>query len=255
MGLNMHADSPQESPQPTAKKPSWLKSGAEAQEELAAEEQKQQAETEQRGKMWRFWLKPEESGVHITFVDGALIEDGPQKGMLDAMIYREHTVRMGANDWRNFVCVSEEGPCPICDSGNKYATVQVFTVIDHREFTVKNGPNAGKTYKDRPKLFVAKAGTRRKLQKAATKRGGIAGWTCEVGRTDGKTARVGDEFEWEGQVPDLVTAFGEQAVVADYATELPYFPAEELAKMGLGPVTGTIGAGFGDLPADDEIPF
>jgi hypothetical protein len=115
--------------------------------------------------------------------------------------------------------------------------VGVFTVIDHRSFTGKDG----KVYKDTPKLFVAKKETIKQLQMLGGKRGGLAGCTFDVARTGDKSPSVGSMFDFIEKTPveDLKKKYvrkNDKGVVetyfvpANYEHECQYRTAEELRE-------------------------
>jgi hypothetical protein len=218
-------------------KPSWLKKGSAAK---AALEKETTEAANRTNTTFRFALKPDQE-ARITFLDGNLIEEGEEKGMLDCPVFREHTVKTGTNKWDNFVCVAEVEPCPLCAQDNTPSVVAAFTVIDHTPRTASNG----KTYENQKRLFIAKRLTLKKLQKKATKLGGLAGITFDASRSDAKVARVGDEFDEIEQSThqELVEKYGEQVCTpVVYDKEIQWRSAAELAANGLGAVPTTIGA-------------
>jgi len=226
---------------------SWLKQGEDsatmAKQHAASVELKQ----ESKGKMFRFSLKKGEEAL-ITFVDGELNADG----YLIPPRFYEHTVYVG-DRFQNFVCPEKTAPhlggkCPICAAGEKVSLVSLFTVIDHRQVPSKDGT---KVYKDMPRLFVAKPRTFEMLNKMAIKRGGLAGCTFSVSRSDSQTsAGVGDMFDFDkkSSVSELQEKFMHEVVdpktnqkstvtyfvPADYEKELTFYTNEELVKLGFG---------------------
>lgn len=219
---------------------SWIKSGAAAQQAVKEDTAKKEAKAAERGKLFRFWLKPGED-ASITFVDGSLNPDNT----LNALMYREHMTQVGG-EWTQFVCVSDVEPCPLCEDGDDPSLVAVLTVIDHREYTSKKGVK----YKDTQKLFVMKMGTYQQLSKLAAKRGGLAGWRVDVSRTGDKSPNVGDVFDFVGEPPKDLKELEQKYTrtyqkdgkdvtesvfyAAEYEKELPFFPATTLREMGFG---------------------
>ena len=175
-------------------KKSWLKRGADAQAGM-------KRETEDRDKefnsVWRYYLKPEEDGAKVTFLEGDMITEGPQAGMFDVFYIREHRVNVqGSKVPQFYACVAEEEACPLCDRDNRSSYVGLFTVIDHRETTGRNG----EVYKNQKRIFAAKSGTlKRLIRKAKAADGSLEGCTFEVSRSDQRSATVGDEFNLIGQ--------------------------------------------------------
>lgn len=236
----------------------WYFRGADIETEVAKEERRME---ERANSMWRWFIKPGETG-RLTFVDGKLTD----KGVLEGFMYREHRIQI-AGKWEDFVCTIEQEPCPIHEMGDDASLVTALTVIDHREFAGKKG-----IHKDRPKLFVFKAGTRKVLQKYAATRGGLAGWTVEVSRTEGdKVPNVGDVFDFIEKTDDAVlrTRYTREVpdpknkdkkikatifVPADYQNVIRYVPATELRKLGLGKGTPIGGEGpVGAAPASEDV--
>lgn len=217
------------------KTPSFMKTGAAAQAALAHEDAKQEAAKLERGKMFRYRLKENESGK-ITFLDGDLDD----AGMLDAPMFYEHAVKKDGK-WGNYVCTQEsEGHCPICDMGDhKSSFVAVFTVLDHTPYKVQNGPNAGKTIVNQRRLFVAKRETFKLLGKLGAKRGGLKGCTFEATRGNEKTAAVGNSFDFEAKhtLEEIAAEYGlkpEEVLPADYSKEITFLSAQELVDLGMG---------------------
>ncbi|QXN72666.1 DNA binding domain protein [Rhodobacter phage RcZahn] len=222
----------------------WMKRGKAAKQALVEEEARAEKAKEEAGKMWRFWMPPDEERK-ITFLDGDLDDDG----MLDIPMFHEHSVKVNGQ-WENYVCTQEsEGFCPICAKGdNKPTLVGVMTIIDHTPHKIKSGPNAGKTIQHTRKLFVAKKQTIRNLAKLAVKRGGLRGCTFDVMRGDDKTASVGSQFDFDTKstLEEIAKACGlkmEEVVPADYDKEITYRSVEELVDLGLG--SGPSGPGYG----------
>lgn len=162
-----------------------------------------------RSRAWRFSLAYNES-KEITFVDGDLADNG----MLDIASWNEHSILLN-NRWGNhFVCLDnvadDDGnlmTCPICERGDRPSLVSVMTVIVHTPYTAKK---TGKVSVDMPQLFVAKRTTKAQLEAIARKRGGLAGVTMEISRSDDKmSARSGNIFTVLDQNPieDLVEKY------------------------------------------------
>lgn len=241
-GANTVAGKPATPPQGASSKPqpSFLMRGAQAAQAHKQEEAKAEAAKEEMGKLWEFFMSPGED-VPITFLDGHLIKDGDEKDMLDCPTYYRHTVPY-AGKWGSFICTEGvEGQCPLCASGDKKQLVGVLTIIDH---STRHSRDGTKTYVDQKRLFVAPRTVLSVLTKIAQKKGGLAGHTFEVSRTDSKSARCGSMFEHLGhRSPDeLVQTYGpEKAQPANYQEELVYRSAEQLLQMGLGVKVNAIG--------------
>lgn len=219
----------------------YLKTGQAAKAAMQAEEARQEKAREEAGKLWNFWMPPDEERT-ITFLDGGL----DAEGVLDIPMYFQHGVRFNGK-WDSFVCVAEEEPCPLCERGDSKPTlVGVLTVLDHTPHKIKSGPNAGKTIQHTRKLFVAKQGTLKKLQKKAVKTGGLTGCTFEVTRATDKDPAVGSDFDLlEQQTLAAVAAkYGlqpEAVQPADYGHEIVHRTAKQLIELGLGKALHGIG--------------
>lgn len=213
------------------KTPSFMKKGKAAQDALQQEQKKAEEKAAQMGKLFRYWM-PVDAENAVTFLDGKLDDDG----ILDAPMFLEHQLFMNGS-WKNwFVCVSEEEPCPICEGGAESRLVAAFTVIDHSEYTNKNG----QLVKDTKKLFVCKRDTYKLLQKIATKRGGLAGCRFDVSRTGKNEPSVGNVFDFTEKMGKKAilaacpTLKEEDLAPANYEEEFPWLSATELRDMGFG---------------------
>lgn len=230
--------------------PSWMMRGKAAHDAYAREAAEQEMRREAQKRLHRFRIDVNEP-ARITFLDGALDEDG----LLAVPSLYEHTVQL-AGRWATFVCVGGGAEaCPICDSGRPPALVAAFTVIDHRPYTIRRGPKAGTVVVDQRKLFVAKKSTLAKLQFKATTLGGLDGVTMAVTRLDtgdGLSPGVGTEFDFVERTPLAVLAekYGAEGVVADYGQEFPYLPASRLIQLGLGRAPIAPAVGFTRRPID-----
>jgi hypothetical protein len=231
-----------------AKKPGmgFLKRGAEAQKLMAQEDHKAavRAQLRESNSVRRYWIPAGGSG-DITFLDGNL-----KDGVLDIPYAYEHQVLMNGHRRNWFLCTQEQEPCPICEAassgGERAQYVGYLTVIDHSEYKVKSGKDAGKVMKDQVRLFAAKKDTIKLLQQYAVKRGGLRGCRFDVSRVGDKSAGVGSAFDFTSKMTEaeLKKAFGEKATPINYEeyTMLLYQPAEELRKLGFGSLSGPIGS-------------
>ena len=150
------------------------------------------------------------------------------------------------------------------EMGNDFqpALVGALTIIDHSEYTVQTGPNAGKIYKNQKKLFIAKDGTLKTLNKLAAKpdRNGLAGCTFDVSRgpENKKPPAVGDVFDFvmkHKNLASIAEKYGikvEELGPADYDDEIPFLSPAKLLEMGIGKQPGGIGyeKGYNKAAAD-----
>ncbi len=260
---NPGAQAPQTAQQPKKSVVSFLKVGAAAKAAVANEQAKAEAKQAQYGKMRRFWMPYNKDGS-VTFLDGDLDSDG----ILVAPRYYEHRIRVGG-DYQNYVCTAEidqSQPCPLCEAGDKASLVGVLTVIDHSSYTVQKGPNAGKTYKNQRRLFVAKEGTLNQLQKLAQKpeRNGLTLCTFDVSRgpENKHPPAVGDTFDfsqkWKSR-EDLAETLEldiegvQPAVYEGEDGEISYLTPEQLIALGVGKAHGGVGYEKGISHAKDEL--
>lgn len=228
-----------------AEKKWWIK-GKATHDAVEQEAKEQQERYENSKRAFRFFLGMDEEAL-LTFVDGDLDENG----LLDALSYKNHVVKLGANKFENYICTAHIEPCPICEDNSHPTLVSAFTVIDHREFQTKKG----ETVKWSKKLFLAKKNTFKLLQKIASKHGGLSGATLEVLRTGGENApSVGSYFDFvkkdslielkkhfvrkDKETGKLYTEFEP----FDYEKELVYRTADELRALGFGSGVKPIGS-------------
>jgi len=223
----------------------WVKRGSDAKK--AVEKAEAQAELNRKSNVFRFGMKPGED-TQITFVDGGLDEDG----VLDMPVIEEHFTDF-TGQWKNFVCVSEDEPCPVCETqgikGQKSYLVGLLTVIDHTEWKDREG----KIHKDERKLFAMKSGTHKLLQKIATKRKGLAGVTFDVSRSKGDMVpRVGDLFDFveKRTHKQLQEAYGDEAEPINIEEAIVYQNAQELRTLGFG--NGSMPVGSGDSSSGNK---
>ena len=219
----------------TKPKVDFLKKGKAARQAEAEDKAKAEQQKAAYGKMFRFRLAQEEE-AKITFLDGDLDDDG----FLDVPAFHEHQINLSGK-YPTFLCTLEtDGECPLCNADEKPYLAHVFTVLDHREYTDRNGV----VHQHTKKLFVAKRQTFAVLSKLAVKRGGLSGCTFDVMRTGDKSASVGTQFDFveKNNFNDIASACGLQTSdvsPAVYEDELVYHSASELSAMNVGkPVTG-----------------
>lgn len=139
--------------------------------------------------------------------------------------------------WTDEVCISDTGQrCPLCDHIGKDGSYTMYlTVLDRRPYTIKNGPNAGKTIKASRKLLPVKGRNLPKFERQYRKYEGRDNkWrglrlTC---RRDGeKEAAIGEDLEFGSFVKESALAkFKEHAKSADYEEIFQIPSAEELIK-------------------------
>lgn len=93
--------------------------------------------------------------------------------------------------------MSDFDNCPLCEAGMQAAYIVVFTGIDHTEYTLKKGANAGQVIKNTKKIAVFKSTARNKvLKKKEQKDGDLTGCTFEISRFGAKDNSSGSDFEF-----------------------------------------------------------
>lgn len=173
-------DTKQQAPEHTKPQRQWHMTGEEA--TGAAE---REYETNRR-KPFRFWLKGGDSG-EIIFLDEA------------GFAFWEHEIKI-AGKWTVVTCLRGVDPkgCPMCKhfgNGHRYI-VSLRSIIDNRPFEMKNGEARDWSRK----LLATKDRTNKIIERRRKTRGTLVGSKYIVTRTDGKTARCGDDFEFIEEV-------------------------------------------------------
>ncbi len=215
-------------------KPAWLLGGSTAKQVANEHEEAAEERKANRDKLWRYYLKPEESG-RIFFLNGDIATEGDEKGSFAIDFVEEHKVTTHGSKVPSFyVCVSRTETCPLCESGNFASFVGLFGIIDTTTFVDRNG----KEHKNRKRIYAAKGQTIKKLAKKALQNGGsLAGVMLDVSRSDSRSATVGDDFDTVGSWPlealgKKIDAKNWQEVIAvpDFAEELTYLSAAEMRE-------------------------
>lgn len=227
---------------------SWLQTGAQSQQlaqQEAAEVQKRQ---EEGGKMFRFFIKNGEE-ARITFIDGA----PNAQGHLTPPRFYEHSIQQQGK-WTTFVCPEKTNPasgdkCPICAGGDRPALISLFTIIDHRTVSSKDGQ---KTYSDTVKLLAMKPKAFELLMLKVKKLGSLVGCTFDFTRIGENSSSVGDVFDFvERRDPHMLMQMYQKEVKdekgkavgmttkftpANYETEIVFRTGAELSALGFGTV-------------------
>lgn len=150
----------------------WWEEGDEAEVIEKAKEEMDQP------RLWRFYL-PAEKSNEITF-----ITDLP-------FIYHEHNMQIDGS-WKHwFTCKKKN--CSLCRSGNSNYRAYAYLVIDHSEWTDKDGNE----HKDELRLFVCKTRVASRLMKIREKKGTMRGVRVEAYRSEKRASNVGDTFTVE----------------------------------------------------------
>lgn len=213
--------------------PAWMKTGKAASQSFQQEEALASDREAERGKAWRFFLK-KGGGGPITFLDGNV---NAETGLMDVPMFYEHTIKVGG-EWKNYICVGETEPCPICATGDRPSFVAALTVVDHRITHSKDG---SKTYRDSKRLFICKRGTLKILNTMALKRDGLAFCTFDVSRTGDKEPNVGNLFDFTQKwtAKEFAAKYDtlEDVNALDYSDVLVYRTAEQLKAIGFSGAT------------------
>jgi hypothetical protein len=279
---------PPQTDQPTFAKPpqaSFLMTGDKQQSEVQKVAAMQELRGKLRGGAREFYLNPGEF-ASLYFLDGKLVGDN----VWDTPMVATHLIQIGG-DYVRFVCMKHtEGTCIVCDSNepmSQPSTSQLFTVINTTPYTVRNGPNKGKTLPARLQLFAATLKVREKLAYKAGQRGGsLAGQMWQFKRSSQQDPRTGDDVEWMQEVP-MKAVLGKYPMLGtrrddkgnwvdaptqplDYSQVYPVLTNAEVAQLrpDMAYAAGYTGVapaqpmqptpGFGGDPTagiDDEVPF
>lgn len=240
------------------KKSGFLKTGKARKAAMEEDEVRAEQRKQEYGKLWRFFIpiKQVNEDFTITFLDGELDDEGT----LDNPVYYEHNIKVGS-DYKTFVSCCDEEVDPLQEAGQEPYLAQAFTIIDHTEYTDKEG----KVHKHRKKLLVAKRRSMKQLQKLATRQGGLKGCTFIVTRTGDKAVNIGDMYDFDSKstMKELKEALVEDGVKeedvadlvspADYEAELTYYTADELVKLGYAERSKTISSREADAEAAEEV--
>lgn len=214
----------------------WFKVGEDGVKEAhRVDEENERRRKEAQSGARRFWLPPDKS-AETTFLD------------TQGFFLREHQIYL-ARSWMNWeTCLSDFDNCPLCDAGMFASYVAMFTVIDHSEFQLKRGPNAGQLVKDQKRLFVAKSTARNKLLKQKERQGGnLTLCRFECTRYTSKECSTGEDFHFikRATMEEVLSLAppGEDAQEwvkpFDYAKLFYPKSAEELSKLiGEAPPVG-----------------
>lgn len=173
-----------------AGKSGWFKTGEEGVKEAkkfdedAARRRAEAMDENVMAKKRRFWLPPDKSAV-ITLLDSP------------SFFFREHQLYIGGS-WQNYeTCLSDFDNCPLDEAGLKPSYVVACTIIDHTEFVLKRGPNAGTLIKDQKRLLVCKSTARLKLLKQKERReGDLTYCQFEATRYTAKECSTGEDFQY-----------------------------------------------------------
>jgi hypothetical protein len=144
-----------------------------------------------------------------------------------------HKVKDSRGRWIDEVCIADTGvACSLCSSlGKEGSYTMLLTVLDRRPYTIKNGPNAGKTIKASRKLFMVKGRNLPKFERQYQRhKGNWRGLRILCRRDGDKEAAIGEDLEFLGKVKETALAkYRENAQPVDYAEVFPIPSAKELA--------------------------
>ncbi len=199
----------------------WFKTGDEGVEEAkkfdedAARRRAEAMDENVVAKKRRFWLPPDKSAV-ITFLDS------PQ------FFLREHQLFIGGS-WQNYeTCLSDFDNCPLDEAGMKPSYVVAATVIDHTEFVLKRGPNAGTRVKDQKRLIVFKSTARLKILKQKERQNDdLTYCQFEATRYKATECSTSEDFSYiKTLTPEEVKAFAPATVIGKSGQPEPVDPAD-----------------------------
>lgn len=202
-------------------KSDWFKTGTEGEQEAkkfdddAARRRAEAMDENVVAKKRRFWLPADKSAI-ITFLGSP------------NFYFREHQLFIGGS-WQNYEsCLSDFDNCPLDEAGMKPSYVVAATIIDHTEFVLKRGPNAGNLIKNQKRLIVFKSTARLKILKQKERReGDLTYCQFEATRYTAKECATGEEFEYIKTLTlDEVKAFAPATVMGKSGQQEPTDPAE-----------------------------
>lgn len=202
-------------------KSGWFKTGEEGVKEAekfdkdAARRRAEAMDENVVAKKRRFWLPPDKSAI-ITFLDSP------------SFFCREHQLHIGGS-WQNYeTCLSDFDNCPLDEAGLKPSYVVVATIIDHTEFVLKKGPNAGTLIKNQKRLIVCKSTARLKLLKQKERReGDLTYCQFEATRYTPKECSTSEDFQYiKTFTLEEVKAFAPATLMGKSGQQEPVDPAE-----------------------------
>ena len=139
----------------------------------------------------RFWM-PNNSEKLITFIDAPIIElDGVQ--IKTPFQYNEYQLQLNGN-WRNwFTQPINPQDDVLKEMGYKASKVAVMTIVDHSEWTDKQG----NLHKDELSLYVVKRSQPiwKQIEKLLERNGSLSGKTFRVHRMGDKSPGSGSMLE------------------------------------------------------------
>jgi hypothetical protein len=176
----------------------------------------------------RFWM-PNNSEKMITFVDGPTVMCGGTE-IKTPFQYQEYQVQHNGN-WRNwFTRHPDPSHDVLSQHGHKAAKVAAFTIIDHSEYTDKQG----NVHKDKISLYVVKRSQPiyKQIEKLLARHGNLQGKSFNVYRMGDKSPGCGSMLEpidsWPGFDPSVHVSFNYLDVLAPKS-------ADEISEaLGLG---------------------
>lgn len=267
---------------PQQKTASHLITGSQQRSQVEQVKAQQQLRSKMNGAP-DFWLSHGEL-ADLYFLDGTLV--GPNEW--DTPMVNIHKLTIGGRP-QAFVCMNAtEGECIACKSNaerSQVQTVQLFTVINTKPYTIKHGPEKGKTLAARLQIFPATMKVRDILVKKAEHRNNsLAGKLWRFTRHTKQDAATGNDIEFLQEFPmkDVLAKYpmlGQNAEgkwghgptkPIDYASAYGIITNAELAALrpDIASAAGWSGASYGaqatyqpqtnslgQADLDDKIPF
>lgn len=202
-------------------KEKWFRTGEEGVKEAkkfdeeAARRRAEAMDENVVAKKRRFWLPPDKSAI-FTMLDSP------------SFFYREHQLFIGGN-WQNYeTCLSDFDNCPLDEAGMKPSYVVAASIIDHTEFVLKRGPNAGTVIKNQKRLIVFKSTARLKILKQKERRDGdLTYCQFEATRYTAKECSTSEDFQYIKTLTlEEVKAFAPTTMLGKSGQQEPVDPAE-----------------------------
>lgn len=202
-------------------KSDWFKTGSEGEAEAkkadieAARRRAEAMDENVVAKKRRFWLPPDKSAL-ITFLDSP------------SFFLREHQLFIGGS-WQNYeTCLSDFDNCPLDEAGMKPSYVVAATIIDHTEFVLKKGPNAGTLIKNQKRLIVFKSTARVKILKQKERQeGDLTFCQFEATRYSPKECSTSEDFQYVKTLTlDEIKVFAPATMIGKSGQQEPVDPEE-----------------------------
>jgi hypothetical protein len=159
---------------------------------VEAQRKAQEAEREERNKVpFRVFLKQSEDNRKLIYLDD------------EGFSFWEHAINVPGQGWRHFTCLRPNPGCPMCAMGDRPYYVTLFSVVDTREYTDKNG----QVHKNQKKIHALKTEAAGKFFKLREQSKGLKGKSILVSRGGPTEASSGSMFLVERDANDRQVSY------------------------------------------------